>query len=92
MQLTAAGQVAAIVPFMSREKRMLTLYKGDAALAARRDIASKLTHSLIAALKRPRRVDKRLVDITLPFGDRARCMPRLQSREVVIHIHTFSFT
>ena len=32
--------------------------KGDAALAARREVASKLTHSLIAALKRPRRVDK----------------------------------
>ena len=57
MQL-AVGPVGAIVPFMSREKRMLTLYKGDAALAARREVASKLTHALIAALKRPRRVDK----------------------------------
>jgi len=53
MQLIAAGQVAAIVPFVSREKRHMILYKGDAALAARRDVASKLTHSLIAALKRP---------------------------------------
>ena len=58
MQLTAVGQVAAIVPFVFQLKRMLTLYKGAAALAARRDVASKLTHSLIAALKRPRRVDK----------------------------------
>ena len=58
MQLIVAGQVAAIVPFMSREKRMQTLYKGEAALAARREVASKLTHALIAALKRPRRVDK----------------------------------
>ena len=58
MQLTAAGQVAAIVPFATNRRVKMTLYKGDAALAARRDIASKLTHSLIAALKRPRRVDK----------------------------------
>ena len=58
MQLTAVGQVAAIVPFVFQQKRMLTLYKGEAALAARREVASKLTHSLIAALKRPRRVDK----------------------------------
>ena len=92
MQLTAVGQVAAIVPFLFKQKQKMTLYKGDAALAARREVASMLTHALIAALKHPRLVDKRLVDITLPFGDRARCMPRLQSREVVIHIHTFSFT
>ena len=39
MRLTAVGQVAAIVPFVSREKRHMTLYKGEAALAARRDVA-----------------------------------------------------
>ena len=58
MQLTAVGQVAAIVPFVFQQKQKMTLYKGEAALAARREVASKLTHSLIAALKRPRRVDK----------------------------------
>ena len=59
MQLTAVGQVAAIVPFVYlKNKQHMTLYKGDAALAARREVASKLTHALIAALKRPRRVDK----------------------------------
>ena len=57
MQLTAVGQVAAIVPF-TYHRRKMTLYKGEAALAARREVASKLTHALIAALKRPRRVDK----------------------------------
>ena len=58
MQLTAVGQVAAIVPFVFQQKQKMTLYKGEAALAARREVALKLTHSLIAALKRPRRVDK----------------------------------
>ena len=58
MQLTAVGQVAAIVPFLFKQKQKMTLYKGEAALAARREVASKLTHSLIAALKRPRLVAK----------------------------------
>ena len=49
MQLTAAGQVAEIVPFVYlKNKQLMTLYKGDVALAARREVASKLTHSLIA--------------------------------------------
>ena len=59
MQLTAVGQVAAVVPVMYlKNKQQMALYKGEAALAARREVASKLTHALIAALKRPRRVDK----------------------------------
>ena len=58
MRLKAQGQVAAIVPFATKSRVKMTLYKGEAALAARRDIASKLTHALIAALKRPRRVYK----------------------------------
>ena len=58
MQLTAVGLVAACVPFTTNSRVKMTLYKGDAALAARREVASKLTHSLIAALKRPRRVDE----------------------------------
>ena len=37
MQLIAEGQVAAIVPFDLQKKLLLTLYKGEAALAARRD-------------------------------------------------------
>ena len=58
MQLTAQGQVAACVPFATYSRVKMTLYKGEAALAARREVASKLSHSLIAALKRPRHVDK----------------------------------
>ena len=39
MQLTAVGQVAAIVPFVYlKNKQHMTLYKGDAALAARREV------------------------------------------------------
>jgi hypothetical protein len=58
MQLMAQGQVAACVPFATKSRIKMTLYKGEAVLAARREVASKLTHALIAALKRPRRVDK----------------------------------
>ena len=59
MRLKAQGQVAACVPFATNRRVKMTLYKGEAALAARREVAcSKLTHALIAALKRPRRVDK----------------------------------
>ena len=57
MQLAATGQVAAGVPFLYQKKQKMTLYKGDAALEARRAVASKLTPSLIAALQRPRRLD-----------------------------------
>jgi hypothetical protein len=57
MQLKSTGQVAACVPFVYQKKQKMTLYKGDAALATRRAVASKLTPSLIAALQRPRRLD-----------------------------------
>ena len=57
MQLAAFGQVAAIVPFVYRKKRKMTLYRGDAALAARRNVASKLTPSMITDLRRARHVD-----------------------------------
>ena len=50
MQLAATGQVAACVPFQYKKKQKMTLYKGEAALATRRAVASTLTHSLITAL------------------------------------------
>ena len=56
MQLASMGKVAHSVPF-KKAKTKMTLYKGDAALEARRAVASKLTHSLIAALQKPRRLD-----------------------------------
>ena len=55
MQLASTGQVAACVPFLyQKNKQKMTLYKGDAALDARRAVASKLTPSLITALQRGR--------------------------------------
>ena len=57
MQLTAMGKAAHCIPFSSRDKTKMTLYKGDEALETRRAVASKLTPSLIAALQRPRRLD-----------------------------------
>ena len=58
MKLLSVGKMAAIVPFVFKQKKKMTLLKGDAALAARREIASELDHSTITALRRPRRVDK----------------------------------
>ena len=57
MQLTASNASATCVPFSAYNVKM-TLYKGDAALAARRAVASKLDHSAISALRRPMHVDK----------------------------------
>jgi hypothetical protein len=57
MQLTASGQPASSVPIVYQGKKM-TLLKGDAALAARRAVASKLDHRAITALRRPMHVDK----------------------------------
>ena len=57
VQLTASGQLASSVPIVYQGKKM-TLLKGDAALAARRAVASKLDHRAITALRRPMHVDK----------------------------------
>ena len=56
MQLAATGQVAACVPFEYKKKQKMTLYKGEAALAARRAVASTLDSSLIRKLQKPRAV------------------------------------
>ena len=57
MQLTASGKAADCVSFTFRNVKM-TLLKGPDALAARRDVASKLDHSAIKALRKPMHVDK----------------------------------
>ena len=55
MKLAAEGKVAHIVPFKHNGVKM-TLYKGEAALAARRAVASMLDSSLIHKLQKPRAV------------------------------------
>ena len=50
MQLTATGQPASSVPLVYQGKKM-TLLKGDAALAARRAVASKLDHRAIPLMQ-----------------------------------------
>ena len=55
--LVGLGMQAASVPFVHDHTKM-TLLKGEAALAARRHVASKLTDSAITALQRARRIDK----------------------------------
>ena len=55
--LVGLGMQAASVPFEYQGVKM-TLLKGEAALAARRHVASKLTDSAIAALQRARRIDR----------------------------------
>ena len=57
LQLTSLGKVASSVPIVYQGKR-ITLLKGPDALAARRDVASKLDHRAIAALRKPMHVDK----------------------------------
>ena len=57
MQLASMGKVANSVPFCYKGFIKMTLYKGQAALDTRRAVASTLTHALITALQRPRRVD-----------------------------------
>ena len=56
MQLVALGKPAAVVPVEYQRVKM-TLYKGEDALAARREVASKLTHRMLKALQRKRNVD-----------------------------------
>tara|TARA_B110001452_G_scaffold60840_1_gene47490 strand:+ start:126 stop:560 length:435 start_codon:yes stop_codon:yes gene_type:complete len=58
MHLASMGQMATCVLFEYKKKTKMTLYKGDAALAARRAVASKLDHRAISALRRPMHVDK----------------------------------
>ena len=55
--LVGLGMHAASVPFQYEGVKMVLL-KGEAALAARRHVASKLTDSAITALQRARRIDK----------------------------------
>ena len=54
MKLAAEGKVAHVVPFKHNGVKM-TLYKGEAALAARRAVASTLDSSLIRKLQKPRK-------------------------------------
>ena len=56
MQLVASGKPAAVVP-VEYQKTKITLYKGEDALAARREVASKLTHRMLTALQRKRNVN-----------------------------------
>ena len=56
MQLVASGKPAAVVP-VEYQKTKMTLYKGEDALAARREVASKLTHRMLTALQRKRNVN-----------------------------------
>ena len=55
MQLASMGKVAHSVPFVKGKTKM-TLYKGEAALAARRAVASTLDSSLIHKLQKPRTI------------------------------------
>jgi hypothetical protein len=56
MHLVASGKPAAVVPVEYQRVKM-TLYKGEDALAARRKVASKLTHRMLTALQRKRNVN-----------------------------------
>ena len=49
MQLVASGKPAAVVP-VEYQKTKMTLYKGEDALAARREVASKLTHRMLVTV------------------------------------------
>ena len=54
--LVGLGMHAASVPFQYEGVKMVLL-KGEAALAARRHVASKLTSMAITELQRPRRAE-----------------------------------
>ena len=84
---------SASMPFVHDHTKM-TLLKGEAALAARRHVASKLNHSAITALQRARRIDKpnwslmqQLHDAgfkydpvtSMPVYDPSKCSPKLLS-------------
>ena len=56
MHLVASGKPVAVVPVEYQGVKM-TLYKGEDALAARREVASKLTHRMLTALQRKRNVN-----------------------------------
>ena len=56
MQLVASGKPAAVVP-VEYQKTKMTLYKGQDALAARCEVASKLTLRMLTALQRKRNVN-----------------------------------
>jgi len=58
MHLVSMGQPAASVPFGYQKKAKLSVLHGDAALAAHRHVASKLTPSMIAALRRPVHIER----------------------------------
>ena len=54
MKLAAEGKVAHVVPFKHHGVKM-TLYKGEAALEARRTAASTLDASIVSKLQKPRK-------------------------------------
>ena len=58
MHLTSIGKSAASVPFVYNGRIKMTVLYGPDALAARRDVASKLDHQAIATLRKPMHVDK----------------------------------
>ena len=91
--LVGLGMTEASVPFEYQGVKM-TLLKGEAALAARRHVASKLTSMAITELQRPRHIDKpnwslmqQLHDAgfkydpvtSMPVYDPSKCSPKLLS-------------
>ena len=89
--LVGLGKAAASVPFEYNHTKM-TLLKGEAALAARRHVASNLTDEAIRELRRARRVDmpnwslmQQLHDAgfkydpitSMPVYDPSKCSPKL---------------
>ena len=84
---------AVIVPFKKAQAKM-TLLKGEAALAARRHVASKITHASMTALRRPLNPEKPDFDLmqqlydagisqcpfsSMPIFDPSACTPKLQT-------------
>ena len=84
---------AVIVPFKKAQAKM-TLLKGEAALAARRHVASKITQATISALCRPLDPEKPDFDLMqqlydagisqcpfskMPIFDPSACTPKLQT-------------
>ena len=84
---------AVIVPFKKAQAKM-TLLKGEAALAARRHVASKITQATISALRRPLNPEQPDFDLMqqlydagisqcpfskMPIFDPSACTPKLQT-------------
>ena len=84
---------AVIVPFKKNTAKM-TLLKGEAALAARRHVASNITHASMTALRRPLNPENPDFDLmqqlydagisqcpfsSMPIFDPSACTPKLQT-------------